>query len=279
VVYRISSDYGESWSDIEVLLRCEDILGDEGRIADPTPVYDSVNNRLCLLYRAATKKSGYALQGYLLKGKVNSDLSIDWDYGGNVNVSEALGENFGPGPSKGVELQEGTLAFSVSGNGKNFIIYTADGGNTWTRGEAAGKGGESDIALTGGSGMMMISRDGNMSEFPRDNHLRFAYSEDLGATWNTPIMPSSLRTPCVMSSVASYGSSLYCAYADSYLTRAKLSYAKSMDGGREWHTTQLYSGASGYTASAISGEGIYLILAEMGKVEYHEEIRLFRITL
>ena len=118
-----------------------------------------------------------------------------------------------------------------------------------------------------------------MSDFPRNNHLRFAFSSDNGRTWERQAAVSTLRTPVVMSSVASNNGVLYCAHADSYLTRANLSYSISKDRGESWQTFSLYSGASGYAVSDITANGDYYIIAEIGKVEYNEEVRLFHIPL
>lgn len=279
VVYKTSLDAGKTWTEMAVAVSAQDIVDGEGRVADPTPVYDKNTNSICLLFQTGTQEGGFILDPYYMTGKLNSDGSVTWDYDGAVNVKEASGLDFGPGPSKGTQLEDGTLAFPVRADGSSFVVYTSDGGKTWTKGDKSGVGGECDMTVMGDGKLVMISRDGEMSKFPRDNKLRFAISSDNGKTWDQKTTNSTLTTPVVMSSVASYNGRLYAAYAQSPLTRAHLSYSYSDDMGKTWETVSLYSGASGYAVSDITSKGTYYIIAEVGKVEYHEEIRLFKIPL
>ncbi len=279
LVYKTSFDGGKTWTEMEVGLSPTELLGSEGRIADPTPVYNKNTDTICMLYQASTKSSNWKMSSYYIEGKLNTDGTIAWDKDSIVNVSEYFGTHFGPGPSKGTQLADGTLAFPIRTKGENFVITTNDNGKTWVKGGSAGEGGETDMASISDNEMVMICRKGKMSSFPRNNHLRFAYSSDNGKTWDKQATASTLNTPVCMSSVSSYNRNIYCAYADSRLTRANLSYAVSKDHGQTWETTQLYSGASGYAIGDITFDGDYYIIAEMGKVEYHEELRLFKIPV
>lgn len=278
IVYRTSFDGGKTFGSVNEAVTAEELFGKAGRVADPTPVYDSDNKTIGLLFRAGTKESGYKMEPYYVQGTLSDDGTVLWK-DEIVNINEKSGMNFSPGPAKGTQLKDGTLAFPVRSEGSSYVVYTNDGGKTWSRGENSGTGGECDIASISEKEMVIISRNGSMSEFPRNNHLYFALSDDNGKTWYQKTTESELRTPSVMSSVASYKGNIYCAYADSYLTRANLSYAVSGDMGKTWKTRSLYSGASGYAVSDITSDGTYYIAAEIGKVEYHEEIRLFTIDL
>lgn len=278
IIIKTSIDNGITWSAMSVVLRWEDYDSGEGRVADPTAVFNKLTGKLCLLYRAGSKLSGYSTECYYIEGSIESDFSINWDYDNIINVNDKLGASPSPGPSKGLQLLDGTLAFPARSSGASYVIYTNDNGNTWTRGADSGTGGECDIAMIDDNEMILISREGNMSSFPRNNELRFAFSDDRGLTWYQETKDSTLRTPVCMSSVASYNGVIYCAYANSYLTRANLSYATSDNKGLTWDIHSLYSGATGYAVGTFNSEGQYFVIAEIGKVEYNEEIRLFRIS-
>lgn len=279
LVYKTSFDAGETWSEKKVGITPTELLGSEGRIADPTPVYNKNTDKICLLFQAATEESGYKMATYYSEGQLENDGTIVWDKDSIINVTDYFGKHFGPGPSKGTQLSDGSLAFPIRSEGQNYIITTNDSGKTWKKGDSAGVGGETDFASINDNEIVLIGRNGKMSELPRNNHLRFAFSSNNGKTWDTQTTDSSLRTPVVMSSVSSYNGDIYCAHDDTYLSRANLSYSVSKDKGKTWKTTQLYSGASGYAIGDITSDGNYYIIAEIGKVEYNEEIRLFTIPL
>ena len=74
-----------------------------------------------------------------------------------------------------------------------------------------------------------------------------------------------------MSSLAmSADGKLLMSYPDSFLTRANLSVAASLDGGKTWKSTRVYSGAAGYSCLAADTDGNVYLLAEIGKVNYKE---------
>ena len=279
LVMKVSMDSGETFTNLQVVLTPTELLGEVGRIADPTPVYDSVRDKIAIIFMACTASSGYKFKTYYMEGVLHEDGSVDWDKANIVCASDLLGYAFSAGPSKGSMLSDGTLAFPIRSEGNNYVLYTKDGGKSFTRGAAAGAGGETDMTMLSDTELFMITRRGNMSEFPRNNHLHFIHSSDNGASWDGEFKESNLRTPIVMSSVAAHNGVIYTAYCDSYRTRANLSYAVSTDKGATWTTTPLYSGASGYAVGDISDDGMYYIVAEMGKIEYHEEIRLFFVNV
>lgn len=278
LVTKTSMDGGKTFNKMEVAISPTDIFGKVGRIADPTAVYDKNRNKICLIFIAGTKESNFKLSPYYMEGELQNNGSIIWDKENIIDMAQKLGFEFSAGPSKGTFLSDGRIAFPIRSNGQNYVLYTKDGIN-FQLGDSAGVGGEVDMDSLSDNELVMITRSGNMSAFPRNNHLNFAYSSSNGKTWDRQNSPVNLRTPSVMSSISAYNNNIYVAYADSFLTRANLSYAVSNDKGKSFKTIPLYEGASGYTVSDISQNGKYYIIAEIGKVEYHEEIRLFTVDL
>lgn len=278
MVYKISLDGGDSFSEIRVALKPSDFLGETGRIADPTPVYNPETKTVSVLFEAGKTSENYRLTSYYMEGKLLENGEILWDKEHIVNVTEKTGLNPGAGPAKGVCLADGTLAFPVRCNGSNAVLKTKDG-SSFTMGESIADGAEADLDTFSENEIFMVLRSGSMASFPRNAHLRFAYSNDNGETFAKPAYESTLRTPSVQSSVACYDGKIYCAYADSYKVRANLSYAVSEDKGETFKTVPLYSGASGYAIGDIAKDGTYYIIAEIGKVEYNDELRLFRCNV
>ncbi len=86
----------------------------EGRIADPTPVYDKNTDTIGLIFQASTKESGYKMSPFYLQGKPSADGSIVWNKASAQNLAETSGLSFSPGPSKETQLEDGTLAFPIT---------------------------------------------------------------------------------------------------------------------------------------------------------------------
>lgn len=277
MVYKISLDGAESFSEIRVGLKPQDFLGEVGRIADPTPAYNPETRTIGVLFSAGKASENYRLTSYYMEGKLLENGAIDWDKEHIVNVTEKLHRAIGIGPAKGVCLPDGSFAFPIRCKEGNAVLNAKNG--TFTLGALTADGAEADLDLLSDNELFMVFRSGSMASFPRNGHLRFAYSNDSGKTFLKPAYESELRTPSVQSSVACYDGKVYCAYADSYKVRANLSYAVSEDKGETFRTTQLYAGASGYAIGDISEDGMYYIIAEIGKVEYNDELRLFRVDL
>lgn len=277
MVYKISLDGGENFSEIRVGLKPQDFLGETGRIADPTPAYNPETRTIGVLFEAGKTSENYRLTAYYMEGKLLENGEIAWDKEHIVNVMEKLHIDIAAGPAKGGCLEDGSFVFPIR-CGEGNAVLTVQNGN-FTLGEFTADGAETDLDLLPNHEIFMAFRSGSMASFPRNGHLRFAYSDDNGKTFAKPAYTSTLRTPSVQSSVACYDGKVYCAYADSYKVRANLSYAVSEDKGETFKTTQLYAGASGYAIGDISEDGTYYIIAEIGKVEYNEELRLFKVDL
>lgn len=279
VVYKFSKDAGKTWSESNLALNAEKWFSGKGKVSDPTPVYDKARNKLCLMFRVGLEKNNYSTVCYYIEGTINPDDTIAWDYSNIININEKIGMNVSPGPAKGNITDDGKIVFPVRGEGCCFIVYTQDGAKTWRKGEAAGNAGETDFDMIDENRAVMIGRTGAMSSLPRNNHIKIALSDDGGLTWSTPLFETTLKTPVVMSSVTSKNNAIYCTHCDTYLTRANLSYSVSVDNGKNWTTTRLYDGPSGYSVAEISENETLFIIAEIGKVEYHEEIRLFSVEV
>ena len=277
MVYKLSLDGGETFSSIEVALRPQDIFGERGRIADPTPAYNPENHTVGVLFEAGKTSQNYRLTSYYMEGTFQ-DGQLIWHQETLKNVTEELGMDIGAGPAKGVCLADGSFAFPIRCAEGNAVLCVKD--NTFTVGAKTADGAEADLDVDGAENLFMMLRSGSMASFPRNAHLRLAVFQEAGKTLQTPAFATTLPTPSVQSSVACYDGKLYAAFANSYKVRANLSYAVSEDGGQTFQTPiSLYAGASGYAIGDISKDGTYYIIAELGKVEYNDELRLFKVQL
>ncbi|MDD4149984.1 MAG: sialidase family protein [Bacteroidales bacterium] len=146
IVYRLSSDSGESWTPIT-------ILADKGNItcASPVPIVDYFDNKTHLVYTVGQNRIFYTS---------SSDDGVSWDTA--INITDAL-EGFkakypwrvvATGPGHGTQLTTGRLLvpvwFSESNaiDSLNFalahhpsvagIMYSDDFGKSWLLGDIIG---------------------------------------------------------------------------------------------------------------------------------------------
>jgi len=285
IVYKVSDDGGKSWTEVKKLIS---VKGESGKAGNPTVIFDEINGVINILYMLGTEKNGYNYITYNARAKIDETLNITvFD---TVRITDEYDENAGTGkgdgvnkftlmvgPGKGIQLTNGRMVAPCSNNGYSFAIFSDDYGKTWKRGKNACPGNECEIALLPDR-LIMVSRDNiGTSDLHPKQYLRFVYSFDGGFSWEQPFVAESLKTPICMSSVTSFDGTLAVTFADDFYTRANLTLAYSTDGGKTFDKRRIYSGASGYSCAAFGAGKVY-VLAEIGKVNYNEELAFFTIN-
>lgn len=286
MVYKFSLDGGENWSDLHVLLS----YGTEniGKYGNPTPVLDVDTAKLVFPYMTGTEANAYDYDTYMAQFSFNADYTLeqvgeaidinpdkvaDSSGGGSDGVRE---QTLMIGPGKSIQIHggkyDGRIIVPASGGGHSFVLYSDDHGATWKRGESAGVGNECEAAQLSNGEIVMVIRDMTGCSMPHyEQYQRLSYSRDGGETWYEQTTDTSLKSPICMSSLAmTADGKLLMSYPDSFLTRANLSVAASLDGGKTWKSTRVYSGAAGYSCLAADTDGNIYLLAEIGKVNYNE---------
>ncbi len=142
-----------------------------------------------------------------------------------------------------------------------------------------GEGNESEIAETGAGELLMAVRTNHSVAKPHgDLYQLFSRSSDGGQTWSPAVEEDSLKTPICMVSLVSGGGNLYLSYPDDFHSRARMTVARSSDGGEDFSEKILiYAGPSGYSDLGLLSNGVLLLLFENGAVEYDQRLTLVQV--
>lgn len=285
---KLSADGGDSWTPLAVMFS----YGEEvGKFGNPTLLLDRNTGMICAALMSASQKENFDYNTYFVKGKLLPDLSIEWGEMQDLSLEKEKGAKGGSdgvrkhtlmvGPGKGVQLcgkYDGRIVIPASNAGNSYAIYSDDGGATWSKGEPAGSGNECEATELADGTLVMVVRDGKGCTMPHpEQYQKLSYSTDGGATWERKEQQTSLRTPICMASLATVDGKLAITYPDSFHTRVKLTLGTSEDGGATWQTKLLYRGASGYSCLAADSDGDMYVLAEVGKVNYNEQLVFLRV--
>lgn len=294
MVYKFSTDGGETWSDLNILLS----YGTEniGKYGNPTPVLDRETGLLLFPYMTGTEANNYDYDTYMAKFSFNADFTLTQE-GEPVNinpdkVADATGGGSDGvrettlmiGPGKSIQLSggeyDGRIVVPASSGGYSFVLYSDDHGDTWHRGQDAGTGNECEAVQLPNGELVMVVRDMTGCSAPHyEQYQRLSYSNDGGETWYEKTVDTTLKSPICMASLAlNADGTLLISYPDSFLTRANLTIAASTDNGKTWETCRVYSGAAGYSCITADSDGNIYLLAEIGKVNYNEVLYFARVN-
>ena len=276
LVGKLSSDRGNSWTDLTVFFTDEETAC---KFGNPTPVFDKVNGVINFVLKGDINGSEN------VQGTLNEDLSITW--GEHIplkripakNSSSENSANVTPGPGKSIQLSSCRLVVPCNNGGESLALYSDDYGLTWKTGEPAAKGGECEAVELKSGELMLVSREStDCSQYHPRQYQRLSYSNDGGETWAVKGEATSLKTPVCMSSLdKTSDGTVWFSYPDCFLTRANLSVAASADNGKHWEITRLYPGPSGYSCLAADSDDKVYVLAEVGKVNYNEALVFLNI--
>ena len=294
MVYKFSTDGGENWSDLNILLT----YGTEniGKYGNPTPVLDRDTGKLIFPYMSGTEANNYDYDTFMATFSFADDLTLVQE-GEPVNinpdkVADATGGGTDGvrettlmiGPGKSIQLSggeyDGRIVVPASSGGYSFVLYSDDHGATWHKGQDAGTGNECEAVQLPNGELVMVVRDMTGCSAPHyEQYQRLSYSNDGGETWYEKTTDTTLRSPICMASLAvTADGTLLISYPDSFLTRANLTIAASKDNGKTWETCRVYSGAAGYSCITADSDGNMYLLAEIGKVNYNEVLYFARVN-
>jgi len=204
IVVRRSSDFGRTWSDIQMVHK----FGD-GQIGNPTPIIDQETGRIYLLSCTSVEEELKILAGSSYREvwfSYSDDDGVTWSEERNIS-SMARREDwywYATGPAVGIQIQSGKYQgrLVVPANHSYLeedgtsvyachSLYSDDKGETWKIGSTSGPGGnETQIAE--------VADDLLMQDIRLQTHLTgcraYRYSRDGGETWDE--MRTDESRPC-----------------------------------------------------------------------------------
>ncbi len=304
IVGKISLDGGQHWSNLHTLFVYPNEIG---KIGNPTPVFDKITGKINFLHMQASQASDFHYKTYNVQGELklksenldkNNPNSYEIVWGEYIHIdlgkhdSQAGGadgvraDTLMMGPGKGIQLEyntdgkNGRLIAPGSNDGYSFALYSDDSGSTWVQSSPAGSGNECELVeLDDGTLVMVLRENIGCSNFHSDKVQRLSYSYDGGETWSE-VFETPLKSPICMSSIDKIeGNKIVLSYPNSHLTRTNLTVALSVDNGKTFGTKLIYGGASGYSCIVVDSDGNLFILAEIGKVNYNEQLFFAKITI
>lgn len=292
ILLKVSTNNGKTWSALKMLLTLGDV---DGKMGNPTVVFDKVNGKFIFVYLQAKKENKYEYETFCVRGTLTEELDIIFDEPSLMEIEKvALGKNHRfdgvtlntlmPGPGKGVQVKggehDGRLIMPFSNRGAAFIMYSDDYGYTWAKTGEAGLGNECEITQIDSGEIIMVSRDGRgCTGKHKDCYQKLSYSNDAGETWFETDYQTELPTPICMTSIQGIDNDgLYLSYPHDHLTRCNLSVAKSTDQGRSFEAKTIYSGPAGYSCLTTNTSGELFCMAEVGKVDYNEALIFVKVS-
>ncbi len=283
IVGKVSTDNGETWSEVMVLF---EVAGEVGKYGNPTPVYDSETGLINFLCMTGVESNNYKYSTYNIRCEINEDFSItetdriNLNDQLNIEAGESVATNANSlmiGPGKSIQLESGRLIAPASQKNISFAIYSDDNGLTWTRSGDFGAGNENEVVELSKGELMMVARETTPCDTTHnEQYQRFAYSSDQGETW-VQAKESELKTPVCMASLAGFEDTVYFSYPDDFLTRGNLTVAVSKDNGDTFDKLSIYQGAAGYSCIETNGNGDVFLLSEVGAVNYCEQLVFAKI--
>jgi sialidase-1 len=279
IVSRISSDGGETWSLINIVV-------DNGTrtLGNPCPVYNTLTGTIHLLYNLDNK---------LVFETTSVDNGTSWSSPRHLTDEIGLDVTWntdrfdyqhGTGPGIGIQMSSGRLVIpSYYFNDYNdkgcHVIYSDDNGTTWHKGEDLGVGEECQVVeLLNGSLYLNARNGGGRGRF-------VATSNDGGETWNPWIEDSDLPDLGCMASIIRYTHSgpynNALLFTNPYSSiRTNLTLQISLDEGTNWDTKiMLFEGSSAYSQLGSLSDGTVCFLAEAGPKDYRDSIQFCTYTL
>jgi hypothetical protein len=301
LVLRRSFDEGRTWAPLQVV-----IDGGTNTYGNPAPIVDGRTGTIILL---TTYNDGNVTEEGILAGTVKDrrvflQTSVDngdtWTPPREITSSVKRPEwrYYATGPVHGIQLSRGAHAgrliapcnFSTTNSSrapvwKSHLIYSDDGGATWSIGatEAANNGTLNpnecaSVELTDGR-IYTVARN---EEDSAPGHRAFACSPDAGLSFEAPFaIDTRLVSPVVQGCVLRYlaidqgdrtNQILFSAPGDP-VKRARMTIRSSVDETRSWSPGRvIYDGPSAYSDMVKLPGGAVGLLYESGAKQPYERI-------
>lgn len=288
VVYKRSSDGGRTWSQLQ-------LLWDDGpnTCGNPCIVAEARSGTLWLLM---THNLGSDSESDIVAGKSRGTRTV-WIASSNDDgrtwsrpkeitaaVKKPEWSWYATGPGVGIQLRNGRLLIPCdhkADGGKtrrSHVIYSDDGGKTWTIGGIVGPDCNECQAAELSDGSVLL----NIRTY-RPNHFRrlIARSNDGGRSFTPPEEDRALIDPvCQASLLAVPGRRGELLFSNPASTRREhLTVRLSSDDGHSWsHARRLHEGPAAYSCLAVLPDGSFACLYEGGSRHPYEAIFFARFS-
>jgi sialidase-1 len=290
LVVKRSRDGGRTWSALQV-------IGDNGpnTFGNPCPVLDRATGTIWLF---ATHNGGLDREKDIIAGTSagtrtvwvmkSTDDGETWSTAVDItaSVKRPAWTWYATGPGIGIQTRAGRLvvpanhAEAAAGVHRSHLVYSDDGGRTWTIGAIADAGTNESQIVELSDGRLLL----NMRNHPPKpaNFRMVAISADGGRTL-TPATPDLqlLEPPAQASLVAVPNRRRSLVFANPASTaRERLTVRLSDDDGATWPASRIvHHGPAAYSSLAAFADGSVAVLFERGDRSPYERITFSRLPL
>lgn len=255
MVYKISEDDGDSWSEMKYLLK-----GRKGSVTNPTPVVDLATNTLWVFFNQTpanldehSVEAGVAGNTCTVWAMKSTDNGKSWSSPQNITkqTKKQSWTSIAIGPGIAIQTKDGTIVVPANHAPRpwnSFVFYSTDHGKTWSIGE--------DIAPNTNECQVVELSDGrlmmNMRSYRGPKCRAVAESGDKGKTWSDVRDDLSLVDPVcqgsIVSAVLDSRECLLFSNPNSAKSRTNLTVRLSLDDGKSWAFSRVIDeGLSAYS--------------------------------
>ena len=280
--FQTSGDGGRTWSRMKVAMDLGEYGGlpkDQNGCGDPCVLVNERTGNIFIFAIWAHGQEGqasiFSSRTGLAPGEVaqivmvkSTDGGRTWSSPVNITpmVKDPASSTLFQGPGCGITMSDGTLVVPIQEWDKDKvpsagIMYSKDGGETWTKTAMAVDHVCEDQVVELQPGVLML----NMRNYGNQDRTRKVYvSSDLGATWTPHASNDVLIEPVCQASILKAGNTLLFANPASTRTRNMFTVKASSDFGNTWPHALLLDeeGGWGYSCMAMIDEDTVGILYE-----------------
>jgi sialidase-1 len=245
IAMRRSTDGGQTWGGVTFVAG-----GDTQRVGNPAAAFDSVRNRVVLLFTNIP---------YLHHTSVtfSSDDGATFTSPKFVDFGAANGSLCGPGTA--LQSKSGRLIVASHHMAYQYdlVTYSDDGGEKWTTiNQTFPKMDEAAITQLPNGSLLLSMRHGNLTSLGRGE----AISTDDGLSFGPIRFDGALRSPVCQASIASFGGATYFSTPtcrpNCNNTRANLTIFRSIDSAATWPSQLLVTAPPTFGYSCLVKGGL-----------------------
>jgi sialidase-1 len=293
LVLKRSTDGGRTWSQLQV-------IGDDGpnTVGNPCPVVDASTGTIWLL---TTHNPGTLREKDIIAGTVegtrtvwvmkSDDDGVSWSPAVEItsSVKRADWSWYATGPGIGIQTRTGRLVIPANhvergtGVNRSHLVFSDDGGRSWTLGASAGPGTNESQVVELADGRLML----NMRNHPplAQNFRLVAISDDGGRTLSVATPDRALVEPPAQASIVRLSASATAdrnrlLFANPASTRReRMTVRLSYDEGASWPMARVIdAGPSAYSSLVVLPDRTIGLLFEHGTRSPYERITFARFT-